>query len=128
VPRILLAAILALPLLVASAPNDAPRHHTRHALAGRLGGDAQLEGGCAWLDEVGGGRRTGQPSRYEPLWPEGYHVTFDPVRLWGPDGEVVAEEGDVVRVQGRVRTDVATICQVGTPYEVQRVLGANRRS
>ena len=84
-------------------------------LVGTLGGDAQLEGGCAWLE-------TDAEGRVEPRWPDGYRVAFDPVRLLGPDGEIVAEAGDTVRVTGMVADDVMTICQVGPVFEVTEVL------
>lgn len=85
------------------------------AFTGTLGGDAQLEGGCAWLD-------TEEEGRVEPRWPDGYRVAFDPVRLLGPDGEVVAEEGDTVAVDGEIAGDVMTICQVGPVLEVTEVV------
>lgn len=84
-------------------------------LVGTLGGDGQLEGGCAWLESEAEGR-------VEPRWPEGYRVAFDPVRLLGPDGEVVAEAGDSVRVSGAVADDVMTVCQVGPVFDVTEVL------
>jgi hypothetical protein len=81
---------------------------------GTLGGDPQLEGGCAWLDADGG--------RYEVIWPDGYEIGFDPLRLLGPDGETVATEGEVVRVRGRLATDVVSICQVGEIYQATEVV------
>jgi hypothetical protein len=38
--------------------------------------------------------------------------------LLGTAGRDVLVPGARVRVSGRVRTDVATICQIGTPFEV----------
>ncbi len=99
----------------------------QHVLSGRLGGDSKLEGGCDWLDAVRPGAGEEEASRFEPLWPQGYHVTFDPLRLWSPDGRIVAREGDVVTVAGRRRPDIATICQVGPVFEVQRILAVNGR-
>lgn len=86
-------------------------------LAGRFGGDAALEGGCAWLDPVDGGERV------QPVWPAGYEVRFDPLRLIGPDGETVAEEGDTVLVDGERAEDAVTVCQVGPVFEVTEVRG-----
>jgi hypothetical protein len=82
-------------------------------IEGTLGGDAQLEGGCVWLDTDEG--------RYEVLWPEGYHAEVDPVRLVGPDGATLAEAGDALRVEGAVSRDVMTICQVGTVFSATAV-------
>ncbi len=95
-------------------------------LSGRLGGSATLEGGCVWLDAVGS-RAGEEPSRYLPLWPEGYHVRFHPVRLYDQHDRLVAREGDVVTVQGRRRGDVYTTCNLGTVYEVERILAVNGR-
>lgn len=81
-------------------------------LTGRLGGDAQLEGGCAWVDD---GR-----TRWEVQYPEGYEITFDPVTLVGPDGQT-AQEGDEITLTGEEVTDVMTICQVGPVWRATSV-------
>lgn len=83
-------------------------------LEGTLGGDAQLEGGCAWLEADDG--------RYEVLYPDGYQIVFDPVRLLDPDGDTIAEEGDALRVSGQVAADRMSVCQVGTIFEATEVL------
>lgn len=82
-------------------------------ITGTLAGDAQLEGGCVWVDTADG--------RYEVRWPEGWHSGVDPIQVRGPDGEVVAGEGDEIRVTGEVRRDVATVCQVGTVLDAADV-------
>jgi hypothetical protein len=82
-------------------------------LTGVLGGDAELEGGCVWLDTDQG--------RIEPQWPEGYSTTTDPVALLDPDGEPIAQEGDRVTVTGSPAPDLATICQVGEVWNLTRV-------
>lgn len=81
---------------------------------GTLGGDARLEGGCAWLDTDEG--------RFEVRYPQGYDIAFEPVRLLGPDGDPVAEEGETVRVRGRVAGDLMTVCQVGPVFQASEVL------
>lgn len=91
-------------------------------LVGTLGGDSQLEGGCAWLD-VDVGRSTVEADRVEPSWPQGYRVEFEPVRLVGPDGQVVAEAGDLVMVDGALRPDVVTVCMVGPVFDATRIHG-----
>jgi hypothetical protein len=83
-------------------------------LEGTLGGDAQLEGGCAWLD-------TGD-ERYEVVWPDGYRVEFEPLRLVGGDGEAVAEEGDRVRLTGAVDPERMSICMIGPIFVADAVL------
>ena len=80
----------------APAPGD--------AITGTLGGDAQLEGGCAWIDD-------GQ-TRWEVQYPQGYEVTFDPLTLTGPNGET-AREGDTLTIAGAEQTDAVSLCQVG---------------
>lgn len=97
-------------------PDEATKEEEQ-VLEGTLGGDAQLEGGCAWLENDEG--------RFEVRYPDGYEVAFEPVRLVGPDGDTVAEEGDVVRVRGRIGGDVVTVCQVGTVFDAQEVLTAS---
>lgn len=82
-------------------------------ITGELGGDAQLEGGCVWVEADDG--------RYEVLWPQGWQADADPVELRNPDGDVVAREGDEVRVTGAEATDVATTCQVGTIFQASAV-------
>ena len=81
-------------------------------LTGTFGGDAQLEGGCAWIDDGG--------TRWEVTYPQGYTVSFDPLTLTGPDGPV-AEEGDTVTVAGAPQTDVVTICQIGPVWQATEV-------
>lgn len=82
-------------------------------ITGKLSGDAQLEGGCVWVEADDG--------RYEVLWPQGWQADTDPVELRNPDGDVIAREGDEVRVTGAEATDVATTCQVGTIFEASAV-------
>lgn len=82
------------------------------SIEGTLGGDAQLEGGCGWV-ETGSGR-------YEVVWPEGYRVEFEPVRLLRGD-EVVAEAGDPLTVRGRVDADAMSTCQVGPIFKATSV-------
>ena len=48
------------------------------------------QGACAWIGE----------KRAAFVWPYGYRVSFDPVELLDPDGQVVAREGDIVTVGG----------------------------
>ena len=94
----------------ATAPSGVP--DADRILTGKLGGDATLEGGCAWLDDG--------EQRWEVLYPEGYAVTFDPLTLTGPEG-VVAEEGATVTVTGEPQDDAVTICQVGPVWEATDV-------
>ena len=83
-------------------------------LIGTFGGDAQLEGGCAWVDGEDG-------KRYEVIYPEGWSVHFEPLHLIDPGGEVRAEEGDRIGLAGSVGGDLVSICQVGTIFEASEV-------
>lgn len=83
------------------------------AITGTLGGDPGLEGGCAWLDTPEG--------RYEVLWPPDYRVQQQPLRLLGPDGQTVAEEGQRLTVEGEPATDALSYCQVGRLWQATAV-------
>ncbi|GEM_PF-3702599 len=93
-------------------PDDDPGED-EGTLEGTLGGDPLLEGGCVWLDTDEG--------RYEVAWPEGYDASADPIELRDPDGEVLAREGDGLRVTGEVNREAFTICQVGPLWEADEV-------
>lgn len=98
----------------APSPDDSP---DGQVLEGTLAGNAELEGGCAWLEA--------DQDRYDVLYPDGYEIAFDPVRLLGPDGATVAADGEVVRVRGQVADDLMTVCQVGTVFRADEVLSAS---
>lgn len=92
-------------------------------LIGILEGDAGLEGGCAWLEPTGG-PDAALDDQVQPIFPDGYRVEFEPdLHVLDRDGEVVAERGDELVVDGTADPDVATTCQVGTVYRVHEVLG-----
>jgi hypothetical protein len=115
---LILAATVALALVAcgggggeaASAPTPAPTGGSEPAAAagdtitGTLGGDAELEGGCAWIDDG--------KTRWQVQYPQGYEVAFDPLTLTGPNGETAAE-GDTLTITGSEQTDAMTLCQVG---------------
>lgn len=85
--------------------------------AGVLAGDAQLEGGCVWLD-------TGS-ERLEILWPEGYRADADPIELRDPTGAVIATEGDRLAVEGVPATEQLSSCQTGALWEATGVAPMN---
>lgn len=91
-------------------------------LVGTLGGDRDLETGCAWLTDSAG-------KRWEVLWPRGYRITFpegrDPV-LTGPDDEVVARAGDTVAVNGAPPSGLGSHCMVGELFEATQLVGVER--
>ena len=105
------------------APADTDQATEAGTLTGVLGGDGQLEGGCAWIEPTGG-PDADLGDRVEPLWPDGHRVEFEPdLRLLGPDGEVVAVRGDELVLEGAPAEDMATACQIGPPYRVDRITG-----
>ncbi len=83
------------------------------SITGTLAGDDELEEGCVWLEADG--------QRYEILWPEGWEADTGPVELRNPEGEVVAREGDQVRVTGAEADDAVTVCQVGPIFDADEV-------
>ncbi|MFN2484682.1 MAG: hypothetical protein ABR509_07080 [Candidatus Limnocylindria bacterium] len=87
----------------------------RADIIGTLGGDPQLEGGCAWIDAEDG-------ERYEVVYPNGWHVDQDPLRLIDPDGEVAAQAGDRIGLVGAVDAAMASICQIGPIFVATEVL------
>lgn len=98
---------------VVQSPTAVPAATPEEALlTGTLGGDAQLEGGCAWLDDG--------ETRWEVSYPEGYRISFDPVTLHGPEGPI-AEEGAAITVAGARQDDAVTVCQVGPLWEATEV-------
>lgn len=96
------------------APSEsaAPPADGEQTITGVFGGDAQLEGGCAWIDQGG--------KRWNVQYPQGYTVEFSPLRLTGPDGFLV-EDGDTVTVTGRELRDVMTTCQIGPVFQATSV-------
>ena len=97
-----------------SEPDPAPSAPAEgRPVSGTLNGDAQLEGGCVWVETADG--------NIEPMLPEGFSATTDPVALVGPDGDVVAEIGDEVTITGAPAPDVLTTCQVGEVWRVSAV-------
>jgi hypothetical protein len=105
-----LAAVALALLAWTAACGDGTREYV-----GTLQGREDLATGCAWL-------LVGQEA-YDPDWPDGYRVLFSPPRLIGPGGEVVAEEGQRVRVRGTTAERRVSNCQLGPVLTVSEVLG-----
>ncbi len=66
------------------------------SLTGRLEGDPAS--GCLWIDGPPKTAAGGGPISI--VWPQGYEVRHEPLRLVGPDGQVVARPGDILRMAG----------------------------
>lgn len=73
-------------------------------IQGVLRGDAT--NGCLWLEGP-----TGEP--FGVLWPAGYTAMFNPARLVGPDGKVIAREGDIVSGGGGYYEESIPQCHFG---------------
>ncbi len=95
----------------APAPSDADAADGG-SITGTFGGDAQLEGGCAWVDDGS--------TRWNVQYPQGYTLTFDPLRLTTPDGQTV-RAGDTLTVTGSEQRDVMTTCQIGPVWAATSV-------
>lgn len=81
-------------------------------ITGTFGGDPQLEGGCAWVDDGA--------TRWNVQYPEDYTLSLDPPKLTGPGGLIV-RPGDTITVAGAERTDLMTICQIGPVWAATSV-------
>lgn len=94
-PRMRLAAIVGLGVMGAGCvPGELVVQTPRQlSLEGRLQEGRVDEWECAWLVDARG-------RRVDVMYPSGWDVKFRPVRLIDASGDVVAQEGDVVRVTG----------------------------
>jgi hypothetical protein len=82
-------------------------------LTGVLGADSTE--GCAYLE-------TGDGTRYEVIYPEGWTLEDSGPTLTDPDGSVVARGGDEVTVRGNPAEDMASTCQVGPIFRATEVV------
>lgn len=76
-------------------------------VTGVLGGDENLEGGCMWIQV--------DDERVQLLPAEGAGFTLDTdaLAVVSVDGEVIAEAGDTVVVDGEIDEEMMSFCQVG---------------
>jgi len=72
--------------LVAEGPRQVAIEGTLES--GHIGDES-----CAWL-------RDGRGLRVDVLYPDGWRVELEPVRLLDPSGKVVAQRGDAIIVRG----------------------------
>ena len=70
---------------------------------------------CAWIGNV----------EVPTLWPPGYKVRTNPIQLIGPDGEVVANEGDTIESGGGF-VGPAPSCGTGSAWSVQNPINRTR--
>jgi hypothetical protein len=83
------------------------------ALTGTLGYD-DIEGGCPYLD-------TGDGTRYQVMYPDGWQVDRGSGVLSGPEGQRV-ELGAQLTVRGEVMTDMVSTCQIGPIFQATEVV------
>lgn len=88
-----------------------PRETT---ITGRFGGEPRGDAGCAWL-------KTGSGERVEVVYPNGWHVAFDPVALFDANGRKVAAAGDTILVKGYFNDVGASLCSPQRSFVATRV-------
>lgn len=76
------------------APGGAPQKLA--AKRGILRGSSDIHGGFVWLE-------TGDGSTLQVIWPYGFRARFSPLELLNADGEVIAREGDFIKLGGGYR-------------------------
>lgn len=70
----------------------------------RLAGDPAT--GCVWFEGIG------TEARVSTIWPEGFTVSFDPLRVYDLQGAVFAEEGQTYTgLGGAEATDPPDTCR-----------------
>lgn len=87
------------------------------SLTGRLTGGLSPDPDpydCAWLVTPDGGH-------IDVMYPVGWEVLYDPVRLIDPTGTIVATEGDIVRVMGPVGGIGESGCSELMPFSADTV-------
>ena len=70
--------------------NSGDRHQAGLASPNGWGIEGDASTGCVWFSGVGDASVT-----VSPVWPPGFTVTFDPLRVYD-NGELFATEGDVI--------------------------------
>ena len=83
------------------------------SITGTLSFDS-VEGGCATL-------QSGDGTRYEVIYPNGWRMDRATGHLLGPDGQDVGP-GAVITVRGSIATDMASICQIGPIFRAAEVV------
>jgi len=100
--------------LASQQPSRSPGGTGGEELTGRLGADA-VEGGCGYLQAE-------DRTRYEVIYPDGWHLQLSPLQLMSPAGDIVARGGDAVTVRGTLAGDLASICQIGPIFRADAVV------
>ncbi|MFL6204559.1 MAG: hypothetical protein ACJ739_04340 [Acidimicrobiales bacterium] len=73
-----------------------------------LAGDAST--GCVWLRALD----TDEDVRLSTVWPEGFSVSFDPLRVYDGQGNLFAEGGTRLGIGGSEDDDPPDECRQGT--------------
>jgi hypothetical protein len=93
------------------AVNTGPRETS---ITGRLGGVPRGEAGCAWI-------LTSAGERIEVVYPNAWHVEFDPVAVFDDGGRQVAGEGNTLIVEGYFSDISASVCAPERSFNATRV-------
>lgn len=83
-------------------------------ITGSLGGVPRGDAGCAWI-------LTSAGERVEVVYPNAWHVEFDPVALFDDVGRQVAGEGDTLVVDGYFSDIGASVCTPQRNFNATRV-------
>lgn len=85
------------------------------SVTGRLGGEARGDAGCAWIVTNAG-------EQIEVVYPNAWHVEFDPVALFDDAGRQVAAKGETIVVEGYFSDVGASACTPQRSFNATRVL------
>jgi hypothetical protein len=69
---------------------------------------------CEWLEDDNGNRTF-------VIYPTGWDVAYEPLRLLDGGGRVIAREGDKIRVTGRADDFGVSLCAPGKPLSAETV-------
>lgn len=84
------------------------------SITGRFGGEPRGDAGCAWIETSSG-------ERVEVVYPNGWHVEFDPLALFDETGRKLAEQGDTLVVEGYFNDVGASLCNPQRAFSATRV-------
>lgn len=100
-------------------------------LTGVLGGTARNGGWCIWVEAADGYEYSTAVTRASIIWPFGFHAFVNPLRVVGPDGQVLAKVGDTIELGGGgppqdyVPTPAQDPCALGQIFSISSVGSVN---
>lgn len=112
---VIVVLVAAVSLTACSPPGVTVSTGPRETLiTGRLGGESRGDAGCAWIATSAG-------ERIEVVYPNAWHVEFDPVALFDDAGQQVAAEGDMIFVDGYFSDVGASACTPQRSFNAIRI-------